>query len=137
MVPIATQNERNTTMNKKMMKGFTLVEIMIVVAIIAILAAIAIPNFVKYRKESQSAACESTRASLVTAAENWASKPANASATSVDLATLAPTDGSGYFKKAPTCPDAGTYTISKNATSGAWECTCSKHADATEGGEGE
>lgn len=127
-------------MNKKMQKGFTLVEIMIVVAIIAILAAIAIPNFVKYRKESQEAACESTRASIVTAAENWGSKPANAQATSVDLETLAPNDGSGYFKTAPTCPDAGTYTISKNATSGAWECTCSKHSstgsDTGTGGSG-
>jgi len=112
---------------KKMKQGFTLVEIMIVVAIIAILAAIAIPNFVKYRKESQQASCDATRAQIVTAAENWGSKPANASATSVDLATLAPTDGSGYFKTEPTCPDAGAYTISKNATSGAWECTCSKH----------
>ena len=37
-------------MNKRMNKGFTLVEIMIVVAIIAILAAVAIPNFINYRK---------------------------------------------------------------------------------------
>ena len=136
-VPIATTNERNTTMNKKMQKGFTLVEIMIVVAIIAILAAIAIPNFVKYRTESQQAACESTRASLVTAAENWASKPDNAAATSVDLATLAPPDGSGYFKKAPVCPDGGVYELTKNATSGAWECTCTKHAAAAEAGGGD
>ena len=114
-------------MKMKLKKGFTLVEIMIVVAIIAILAAIAIPNFVKYRKESQQATCEQTRAQIVTAAENWGSKPDNANATTVELSELAPTDGSGYFKNMPTCPSGGTYSISKNATSGAWECTCGEH----------
>ena len=123
-------------MKKRMKKGFTLVEIMIVVAIIAILAAIAIPNFVKYRKESQEASCESTRAQIVTAAENWGSKSANADQSSVDLTTLAPTDGSGYFKTAPKCPDGGTFTITKNGTSGAWECTCSKHSGSSESGSG-
>ena len=44
---------------KRMLKGFTLVEIMIVVAIIAILAAVAIPNFIKYRRSSQATACVS------------------------------------------------------------------------------
>ena len=118
---------------KSMKKGFTLVEIMIVVAIIAILAAIAIPNFIKYRTESQTNACESTRASIVTAAENWCSKPANASATTCTLNDLAPTDGSGYFKSVPSCPAGGTYTI-KTSNSGAWECTCSKHSTSSSSG---
>lgn len=39
-------------------KGFTLVELLIVVAIIAILAAIAIPQFQKYRKNAAEAACQ-------------------------------------------------------------------------------
>jgi prepilin-type N-terminal cleavage/methylation domain-containing protein len=37
--------------------GFTLVEIMIVVAIIALLAAIAVPNFLRARKRSQATRC--------------------------------------------------------------------------------
>jgi len=116
----------------KMKHGFTLVEIMIVVAIIAILAAIAIPNFMKYRNESQENACESTRASIVTAAENWGSKTDNAASSTVTLDALVDS-GKGYFKSAPKCPAGGTFTISKNSD-GAWECTCSEHSESSDSG---
>ena len=89
--------------------GFTLVEIMIVVAIIALLAAIAIPNFVKARISSVKTACISNLKQIEGAKATWAmemKKSSSATPGTVDLygATL-------YIREEPGCPGGGTYAI--------------------------
>ena len=88
-------------------KGFTLVEIMIVVAIIGLLAAIAIPNFVKARSTAQKNACIANLKQIQGSKQVWA---IDANKTGADTATwndLVP----DYIKKQPSCPAGGTYTI--------------------------
>jgi type IV pilus assembly protein PilA len=57
--------------SKKNEKGFTLIELMIVIAIIGILAAIAIPQFSAYRKRSYNAAAQSDLRNMATAQEAY------------------------------------------------------------------
>ncbi|MCU0652546.1 MAG: prepilin-type N-terminal cleavage/methylation domain-containing protein [Candidatus Omnitrophica bacterium] len=60
-------------------RGFTLVEIMIVVAIIALLAAIAIPNLLNARKTANEAAAKANVHSLCTVAETYAASQSSGS----------------------------------------------------------
>ena len=112
-------------MKMRMKKGFTLVEIMIVVAIIAILAAIAIPNFLKYRADARSQACVSNMKQLQTAAESWRTTQANPLSVP-GLSDLVGTETTKYIRKEAssfTCPEGGDYTIA-TADGGAITVTC-------------
>jgi prepilin-type N-terminal cleavage/methylation domain-containing protein len=101
--------------------GFTLVEIMIVVAIIGLLAAIAIPNFVRARNTAQKNACINNLRQLDGAKQQWALENKQS-----DAAVPGDDDVKVYIKNnaMPTCPGGGTYTVGAVNV----DPTCSKAA---------
>lgn len=93
--------------NLKKAKGFTLVEIMIVVLIIGILLAIAVPNFVRARETSRARTCVANLKQIDSGKEQYAMEARLASGAAVTNANLVP----DYLKKTAVCPSGGVYTI--------------------------
>ena len=92
---------------KKLKKGFTLVEIMIVVAIIALLAAIAVPSFMNARTKSMQSSCFNNLRLIDGAVQQYALDNSNALVASLDL--LVGTNA--YIKDPPVCKGGGAYTL--------------------------
>src|ERR1041384_807887 len=89
--------------NRSNKSGFDLVEIMIVVAIIGLLAAIAIPNFVRARTTSQMNACINNLRQIDGAGQQWALETKQNTNATPNF-----TDVSPYLKSAVVCPAGGS-----------------------------
>ena len=91
-----------------MKKGFTLVEIMIVVAIIGLLAAIAIPSFMKARTTSQKNACINNLRQIESGKDQYAIEHGGVTGSAIATNTAdiwaALVGTNGYIKICPSCP---------------------------------
>jgi len=102
-------------------RGFTLIEIMIVITIIAILLAIAIPNLINARRNSQKAVCIANLRAVQNAKERWATENKKTRHQVPVKEDLYP----DYIKNWTTCPGGGTYSINRVAD----PITCSVGGD--------
>ncbi len=109
--------------------GFTLVEIMIVVAIIGLLAAIAIPNFVKARATAQANACINNLRQIDAAVNQYALENKKMSNDTVTLDVLKPYIKLDSGSNIPSCPAGGNYNVTDCKTSP----TCSLDNTVTPG----
>lgn len=104
-------------------RGFTLVEIMIVVVIIGILVSVAVPQFYKARESARKSRCLGNLKILDNAKEQWAMDHKKKNGDPCDFNDLI--GQTLYIKAMPECPSGGTYTV--NSVSNYSSCTVAGH----------
>jgi len=110
---------KNKAMKQQTLKqGFTLVEIMIVVAIIGLLASLAIPNFVQSRKKAQQTACINNLRLIDSAKQQWALENKKVDTDTPVGADLQPYIGRGATGQLPTCSIDPAQTFDTSYTPG-------------------
>lgn len=88
----------------KCARGFTLVEVMIVIAIIAIMAAAGVPNFVRYRARAQQQACIENLWNIQHAKEAWGMETGGTGEVRMQNLVDTTNPDNGFLRKEPKCP---------------------------------
>lgn len=89
-------------------KGFTLIEILIVVFIISLILAIAVPNYTKSTEKAQEELCRNTRKMAEASLSLYILDKKKNGTSGITFQELI---DEGYLKEEPLCPSGGTYTI--------------------------
>lgn len=118
-------------MLKKMRKGFTLIELMIVVAIIGILAAIAIPNFIKFQTRSKQTEAKANMKAIFTAQKAFLQEKDKYSSSMTDIG-FAPERGNRYayyLGGAGSCQDRTSTALDTSSDFDCIQVDKFKHSD--------
>lgn len=92
-------------------RGFTLVEIMIVVAIIGILVAVAVPGYLRARESSRQIACMENMLKIDQALQQYVLMENADAEVPVDIDLDYLVGEESYIRNMPVCPSGGTYAL--------------------------
>lgn len=116
----------NLSLSTRRRAGFTLVEILIVVAIIGILVAVALPAFMKSRAQARKQVCIENLSQIESAKQQWGLENGKKDGDPPSEADLI--GDTRYIKKMPQCPGGGTYEFQSIGRT----ATCSQRPDGHE-----